>query len=86
MSGFIYAYALDVITGNGPWDMSTCPYTLPEEYRPSMDITAPAVTEEGGSCTGYVSVSTTGKITAGNNGGKGSANKRRGIVMYPIGM
>lgn len=86
MSGFIYAYALDVITGNGTWDMSTCPYTLPEEYRPSMDITAPAVTEEGGSCTGYISVSTTGKITVGNNGGKGSANKRRGIVMYPIGM
>ena len=86
MSGFIYAYALDVATGNGPWDTSTCPYTLPEEYRPSMNTTAPAVTEEGGSCTGYISVSTTGKITVGNNGGSGSASKKRGIVMYPIGM
>ena len=86
MSGFIYVYALDVTTGNGRWDVSICPYTLPEEYRPSMDTTAPAVTEEGGSCTGYVSVSTTGKITVGNNGGSGSTGKRRGIVMYPIGV
>lgn len=86
MSGFICIYALDVTTGNGSWDRSTCPYTLPEEYCPSISTTAPVVTGNGGSWTGYISVSTDGKIILGNYGNGGSSDKRRGFLMYPISM
>lgn len=86
MSGFICIYALDVTTGNGSWDSSTCPYTLPEEYCPSISTTAPVVTGNGGSWTGYISVSTAGKIVLGNYGNGGSSDKRRGFLMYPISM
>lgn len=86
MSGFICIYALDVTTGNGSWDGTTCPYTLPEEYCPSISTTAPVITGNGGSWTGYISVSTAGKIVVGNYGNSGSDNKRRGFLMYPISM
>lgn len=86
MSGFICIYALDVTTGNGSWDGSTCPYTLPEEYCPSISTTAPVITGNGGSWTGYISVSTAGKIVVGNYGNSGSGDKRRGFLMYPISM
>lgn len=86
MSGFICIYALNVTTGNGSWDTSTCPYTLPEEYCPSISTTAPVVTGNGGSWTGYISVSTNGKIVLGNYGNGGSSDKRRGFLMYPISM
>lgn len=86
MSGFICIYALDVTTGNGSWDGSTCPYTLPEEYCPSISTTAPVVTGNGGSWTGYISVNTAGKIVVGNYGNSGSGDKRRGFLMYPISM
>lgn len=86
MSGFICIYALDVTTGNGSWDGATCPYTLPEEYCPSISTTAPVITGNGGSWTGYISVSTAGKIVVGNYGNKGSGDKRRGFLMYPISM
>lgn len=86
MSGFICIYALDVTTSNGSWDKSTCPYILPEEYCPSISTTAPVVTGNGGSWTGYISVSTAGKIVLGNYGNSGSGDKRRGFLMYPISM
>lgn len=86
MSGFICIYALDVTTGNESWDESTCPYTLPEEYCPSISTTAPVITGNGGSWTGYISVSTAGKIVVGNYGNSGSGDKRRGFLMYPISM
>jgi hypothetical protein len=86
MSGFICIYALDVTTSNGGWDKSTCPYILPEEYCPSISTTAPVVTGNGGSWTGYISVSTAGKIVLGNYGNSGSGDKRRGFLMYPISM
>lgn len=86
MSGFICIYALDVTTGNGSWDGATCPYTLPEEYCPSISTTAPVITGNGGSWTGYISVSTAGKIVVGNYGNSGSGDKRRGFLMYPISM
>lgn len=86
MSGFICIYALDVTTGNGSWDGATCPYTLPEEYCPSISTTAPVITGNGGSWTGYISVNTAGKIIVGNYGNSGSADKRRGFLMYPISM
>jgi hypothetical protein len=86
MSGFICIYALDVITGSGSWDKSSCPYTLPEKYRPSISVSAPVVTGNGGSWTGYISVGTNGNIILGNYGSSGSNDKRRGFLMYPISM
>lgn len=86
MSGFICIYALEVTTGTGSWETSTCPYTLPEEYCPSISTTAPAVTENGNSWTGYISVTTAGKIFVGNYGNRGASDKRRGFLMYPISM
>lgn len=86
MSGFICVYALNVITGSGSWDKSSCPYTLPEKYRPSISVTAPVVTGNGASWTGYISVGINGQIILGNYGSSGSSDKRRGFLMYPIGI
>ena len=86
MSGFICIYTLNATTGNGSWDKSTCPYTLPEEYCPSISMTTPVVTGNGGSWTGYISISTAGQIIIGNYGNGGSSDKRRGFLMYPIGI
>lgn len=86
MSGFVCIYALDVTTENGSWSKSNCPYTLPKEYCPSISTTAPVVTGNGGSWTGYISVGTSGNIILGNYGNSGSGDKRRGFLMYPISM
>lgn len=86
MSGFVCIYALDVTTENGSWSKSNCPYTLPKEYCPSISTTAPVVTGNGGSWTGYISVGVSGNIVLGNYGNSGSGDKRRGFLMYPISM
>lgn len=69
--------------GGDSWANEQLTYTLPEEYTPGIEVTAPLVTANGASTTGYVRVQTDGKIIVGNYGGTGSTDVRQGFVMYP---
>lgn len=86
VSGMIYVQVKAVKTGNGSWDRAYCDYVLPEAYRPSTTIYAPAFTSNGASCTGCIIVSHEGRIETGNSGGAGSADGRYGILTFPIGI
>lgn len=72
-------------TGNGSWDATTCPYTLPQDYRPSNTWQAALTTENGASWTGFVRVKSTGVIDVSNCGNAGSADGRYGSLVYPVG-
>lgn len=84
--GFVWVYCYNVSTGEGSWDFTDCPYTLPAEYSPHMSVRAPVVTANGGSYTGYVSVTSVGEISVSNFGGTGSTDARSGTLCYPIGI
>lgn len=77
--------AKDVKTGSGSWDKVACPYALPAGLRPSVDMQVPMLTGNGGSWTGYMTIFKTGAIEVGNYGNAGSADKRVGFAMFPIG-
>lgn len=85
--GFVWVYAWEVKTGSGSWDSTTCPYVLPEEYRPSIaGIVAPAATNNGASTTGSLEVNSNGEIIVSNRGSSGSEDNRYGVLCYPIGI
>ena len=71
---------------NSSWAATVCPYTLPEQYRPSTRLLAPTIVANGGSCTGYIQVGKDGIIKFGNYGSNGSSDSRFGFLMYPIGI
>ena len=74
-----------VHTAGGSWDKIKCPYTIPEGYRPRVDVQVPMLTGNGSSWTGYMTVFTTGAIEVGNYGNAGSTDERVGTASYPIG-
>lgn len=83
----VWVYAWGVATGSGSWDSTTCPYVLPEKYRPSLShITAPVVTTNGSSWTGYLVVNSQGQIMVSNRGNAGSTDARYGVLIYPVGV
>jgi hypothetical protein len=83
----VWVYAYGVSTGSGSWDSTTCPYVLPEMYRPSLShITTPVVTANGGSWTGSLAVHSDGTITVSNRGNAGSTDARYGVLFYPVGV
>lgn len=83
----VWVYAWGVATGSGSWDSTTCPYVLPEKYRPSLShITAPVITDNGGSWTGSLVVKSDGTITVSNRGSSGSTDARYGVLFYPVGV
>lgn len=84
-NGEVWVMAKDVRTGAGSWDTVRCPYTIPEGYRPRVDIQVPMLTANGASCTGYMTVFASGVIEVGNYGNTGSSDKRTGTASYPIG-
>lgn len=84
--GFVWVFCDGASTGGGSWDYTDCPYTLPVEYMPSITVRAPAVTNNGGSYTGYVSVTNVGEISVCNLGGAGSTDARYGVLYWPIGI
>lgn len=74
-----------VTTGSGSWDSVTCPYQLPEQYKPIYTSWAPLITANGGSTTGVVQVEMDGRIKVLNYGSSGSKNQRFGICMVTFG-
>lgn len=77
----ILVIAHAVKTGPGSWDSVTCPYTLPEQYRPVHSSWAPLVTANGGSTTGTVEIDMDGKIKVINYGSSGTTSQRFGICV-----
>lgn len=84
-SGLVLVDVGGVTTGGGSWDATTCPYVLPDHYRPKRDVFAALVTANGGSWTGQLAVRTNGTITVANIGNSGSTDGRYGSLSYPIG-
>lgn len=83
----VWIYAWGVKTGSGSWDTKTCPYVLPEKYRPRLShITTPVSTVNGGSWTGVLKVTSAGAISVCNNGNAGSTDARYGVLFYPVGV
>lgn len=83
-SGIVFIQANYVTTGSGSWDSVTCPYTLPEAYRPASAVNAPAITANGYSTTGMLIVGNDGVIKMTNQGGAGSSSQRCATLSYPL--
>ena len=71
-----------VTTGNGSWDSTTCPYTIPSQYRPSGFQYGTLIAENGGSVTGLIHVKTDGSIAVLNFGNSGTSSPRYGSLAY----
>lgn len=83
----VWVYAWGVSTGSGSWDSKTCPYVLPEKYRPRLShITTPTSVNNGGSWTSVMSVNSQGQISVKNYGNAGSTDARYGVLLYPVGV
>lgn len=76
------AIAHAVKTGGGSWDTTVCPYTIPEDYRPTYTSWGALCTANGGSTTGIIMIDGTGKIQVDNFGGSGSTSQRFGFVIW----
>lgn len=83
-AGIVFVHAVNIHTGSGSWDMVYCPYVLPTQYRPHVNIYVPAITENGASWTGAMYVDTNGKIRMQNTGNAGSADNRSAAVSWPV--
>ena len=84
-AGMVFVAANHVKIGSGPYDTTSCPYSLPTAYRPSADLLTPTVTS-GGATAGYLSVESGGVIKVGNYGGTGSSGNRSAFSCYPVGV
>lgn len=83
----VWIYAWGVAIGSGSWDSKTCPYVLPEKYRPRLShITTPTSVNNGGSWTSVMSVNSQGQISVKNYGNAGSTDARYGVLLYPVGV
>ena len=83
-AGIVFVQANYVTTGSGSWDSITCPYRLPEQYRPASAVNAPAITTNGTSTTGMLIVDKDGVIKMTNQGGSGSSSQRCAMLAYPL--
>jgi hypothetical protein len=83
-NGVVVSITARVKTGSGSWDSVSCPYVLPQEFRPKAGINAHVATQNGGSITGVMFVNTDGTIVVGNQGGSGSDGTRMGSVCYVV--
>lgn len=78
--GIASAHAVRI--GSGSWESVTCPYTLPEQYRPLQSVWGALYTANGGSTTGVIMVENSGKISVRNFGSAGSTNERFGLAAF----
>lgn len=74
-----------VAIGAGSWDSVECVTKVRSSYRPKYEVSASLLTENGGSSTGLLVVSTNGAVSIRNMGGPGSVGKRRGSVCWGVG-
>lgn len=87
MSNFVYIHIQGMhLPSADSWASTTCPYTLPDEYRPVTTLQFPLVTGNGGSWTGCAAVTKEGHIIVQNYGNSGSTESRCGMLLFPIGI
>lgn len=82
-SGMVHVAVKGVTIGSGSWASTDCPYTIPEQYRPTEEVYAAATTRDGASCTGVLNVQSTGKVSMRNMGSAGSVGGRFASLVYP---
>lgn len=83
-TGIVFVQATDIRTGSGSWDVTTCPYVIPLQYRPRVGLDVPAVTDNGASWTGLMHVGEDGRISMKNMGNSGSADNRHAAASWPV--
>lgn len=83
----VWVYSWGTATSSSSWATTTCPYVLPEAYRPHFGhVSAPVTTANGSAWTGALDVQTDGHIVVRNLGNAGSTDMRYGFVCYPVGV
>ncbi len=82
-AGIVFVQANNIKTGSASWDSVECPYRLPSDYRPLVEVNAQALTANGVSTTGKLSITTSGKITVSNTGNAGSDDGRFAQASFP---
>ena len=65
-----------VIPGGGSWDNVKCPYTMPSELRPHMNLITAGTSRDGALSTALF-VNSDGVVSINNMGGSSSANRAR---------
>ena len=83
-AGVVFVQASNITTSSGSWDYALCPYTIPAQYRPRVEVCASAITANGGSTTGLMNVNTDGGIMIKNMGSSGSTEKRYAAASWPV--
>lgn len=78
--------ASEVAIDSGSWATLSCPYTVPEAYRPATTWSVPMTVGNGGSTTRMLRVRNTGVLDVFNYGSTGSGNVSNGTLVYPIGL
>ncbi len=72
------------MSSSDSWTAEICPYTLPTEYRPKLEIHSALITDNGYSITSIVTVHATGRIEIQNRGGSGTKEARNGFICFPV--
>nr|DAG56537.1 MAG TPA: hypothetical protein [Caudoviricetes sp.] len=85
-SGIVFVRVNNIKLGStSPWAWKDCPYTIPEQYRPSGDIIAAAARDNGGGSP-IIQVTAVGNVQIGNRGGTSSDDAIFGALCYPVGV
>lgn len=80
----VFVQANGIVTGSGSWAVVTCPYVIPVQYRPRVEVNVAAITSNGASWTGIMNIGTDGSINVKNMGSSGSADVRYAAVSWPV--
>lgn len=86
MGGVVFVQAADVILDADSWASVTCPFTVPEAYRPRRRKLASCTVNNSSAMSTVLWVETDGTITVRNLGGAGVHGGRYGMPSYPIGL
>lgn len=70
--------------GSGSWDSAQWGKTIREAYRPKTDMSNSLMVANGGSNTGFLTVTAAGVVSVKNMGAGGSGDIRSGSVCWPV--
>lgn len=70
--------------GSGSWDSVQWGKTIREAYRPKTEMSNPMMVPNGGSNTGFLTVTAAGVVSVKNMGASGSGDTRNGSVCWPV--
>lgn len=76
--------ASSVKIGSGSWDSVQWGKTIREAYWPQTEISNPMMVSNGGSNTGFLTVTAAGVVSVKNMGASGSGDTRSGSVCWPV--